>query len=132
MWRHSVAGVVVTALGLMPSAAIACALSCVDAAGPHPSNEAASAAHAHHDSAAPMGSAGLSVSPSPHDCRDHDVALRAPTAVPRSATMGSPVVLGSGTPPQQQPPGGLTVRSLQSTHGPPDLSGRVNPSVLRL
>ena len=132
MWRRSVVGVVVMALGLMPSAAIACALSCAAAAGPLARNEAASTPHAHHDVAKRMVPAGVSVRTAPHDCRDHDGAFRAPTTQPRPATVGSPVVLASETLPQRQPAGSLIVRSLRSTHGPPGFSGQVNPSVLRL
>ena len=120
------------ALVVVPGAAIACALSCVAAAGPLARDESASAAHAHHDLAKRIGPAGVSVRAVPHDCGDHDAVFQAPTTLPRAAIVGDTVVLANESTPQRQLAGGLIVRSFRSTHGPPGCPGQVNPSVLRL
>ena len=120
------------ALVMVPSAALACALSCVDTSGSHSPTQAAHTGHPHHDSAdhEHLRPAGPSVSTSAHDCCDHDKAQQARTTLPRSDKVGSAGSLRSETSPQ--PEVGLIVRSHRSTHGPPGFPGHTTQSVLRI
>ena len=136
MWRQSVAGVVVTALVVVPGAATACAALCVESAGPHASATSAAAAHAHHTAVATehRPHVGFSVgAASTHDCRDHGGAIHRLVRRPRSARAGSAVDAARAPSLQFQPPAGEVMsRHTRSTHGPPDTSGPLRPLVLRI
>ncbi len=86
MWRHGVAGVVVTALVLMPGLATTCAAACLRQTPATAPSAAGSAEHAHHGSTAhahhgstPAQSemrvrAQFGVAPV-HNCRNHAGAV---------------------------------------------------------
>ncbi len=160
MWRHGVAGVVVTALVLMPGLATTCAAACLrqtpatapSAAGSAEHAHHGSTAHAHHGSTAhahhgstahahhgstPAQSemrvrAQFGVAPV-HNCRDHAGAVHWSGTVSRFAGADRQVVSAS-EPPRPCPLGVsvLIARHARSTHGPPGASGVVTPLVLRI
>ena len=143
MWRHSVAGVVVTALVLMPGLATTCAVSCLrqtppslDAAGSAVHADHGSSAHAHHGSTSAQseirGRAQFGVAPV-HNCRDHDGAIQRWGRLSQPAGADRQVVSASALSRQcPGPVGALTARCVRSTHGPPGASGVVTPLVLRI
>ena len=110
MWRHGVAGMVVTALVLMPGLATTCLAACL-----------------RQTPATASGAAPV------HDCRDHAGAVHWSGTVSRLSGADRPVVSAS-EPPHQCPlaVGALTARHVRSTHGPPGASGVVTPRVLRI
>ncbi len=144
MWRQGVAGVVVTALVLMPGLAATCAASCLRPTAPPAPGAAGSTAHAHHGSTAhaqrgsdPAQSetrvrAEPGVAPV-HDCVDHDGAIHRWGTVSPSAGADRQVVSAS-EPPRQFPlaVSASIARRTRSTHGPPGASGVVTPLVLRI
>ena len=152
MWRHGVAGVVVTALVLMPGLATTCAAACLRQTPATAPGTAGSAAHAHHGSTAHAhhGSTAdahhgstpadtemrvrteLGAAPV-HDCRDHAGAVHWSGTVSRSAGADRQAVSAS-EPPRPCPLGVsvLIARHARSTHGPPGASGVVTPLVLRI
>ena len=140
MWRHGVAGMVVTALVLMPGLATTCLAACLrqtpatasGAAGSTAHVRHGSTAHAHHASTPAHPGAELGTAPV-HDCRDHAGAVHWSGTVSRLSGADRPVVSAS-EPPHQCPlaVGALTARHVRSTHGPPGASGVVTPRVLRI
>ena len=144
MWRHCVAGVVVTALVLMPGLATTCAASCLRPTQAIAPGATGSAAHAHHGSTAhahhgstPAQSemrvgAQLGVAPV-HDCRDHAGAIHWRRTVSQLAGADRQVVSASELPrPFPLAVSVLIARHARSTHGPPGASGVVTPLVLRI
>ncbi len=144
MWRHGVAGVVVTALVLMPGLATTCAAACLRQTPATAPSAAGSAEHAHHGSTAhahhgstPAQSemrvrAQFGVAPV-HNCRDHAGAVHWSGTVSRFVGADRQVVSASD-PPRPCPlgVGVLFARQARSTHGPPGASGVVTPLVLRI
>jgi len=144
MWRHGVAGMVVTALVLMPGLATTCLAACLrqtpatasGAAGSTAHVRHGSTAHVHHESTpahtemrvrAEFGTAPV------HDCRDHAGAVHWSGTVSRWAGVDRQVVSASALSRQcPGPVGALTARRVRSTHGPPGASGVVTPLVLRI
>ena len=136
MWRHGVAGVVVTALVLMPGLATTCLAACLRQTPATAPGAAGAAAHAHHGFTPAHTEmrvrAELGAAPA-HDCRDHVGAVPWSGTVSRSAGADRQVVSASEPTPQCPPAvGALTARHVRSTHGPPGASGPVIPLVLRI
>lgn len=143
MWRQSVAGVVVTALVLIPGLATTCTVSCLrqtppslDAAGSAVHVDYGSSAHAHHGSTSAQSEirvrAQFGVAPV-HNCRDHDGAIQWWGRLSQPAGADRQVVSASESP--RSFPQGVSVliaRHTRSTHGPPGASGVVTPLVLRI
>lgn len=132
MWRHGMAGLLVSALAVAPAAATTCAFLCDSASHPHVSGEASSAAHTHHTAAPPMGSDELGVRASTHDCQRHDSTLQTGATPPRSVELESLAFIGSEPTPRPRTELDLIVRSVRSTHGPPGYCSHVTSSVLRI
>ena len=143
MWRHSVAGVVVTALVLMPGLATTCAVSCLrqtppslDAAGSAVHAHHGFSAHAHHGSTSAQSEirvrAQFGIAPV-HNCRDHDGAIQRWGRLSQPAGADRQVVSTSESlRPFPLGVSALIARHTRSTHGPPGASGVVTPLVLRI
>ena len=142
MWRHGVAGMVVTALVLMPGLATTCLAACLRQTPATASCAAGSTAHVRHGSTAhahqgstPAQSemrvrAQFGVAPV-HDCRNHAGAVHWWRMVSQLGGADRQVVSAS------EPPFPLAVSALiahraRSTHGPPGRSGVVLSLVLRI
>ena len=136
VWRQRVAGVIVTAMVLMPGLAIRCAAACLRSTPATAASAAGAAAHAHHGSTPAQDEirvdAEVGVAPV-HDCRDHDGADHWWRTVSRLAAGDRQVVSTSeSTHPFPLAVGALLARYARSTHGPPGASGVVTPIVLRI
>ena len=135
MWRQGVAGVVVTALVLMPGLATTCAVPCLRLTATAP-GVAGSAAHGHHGSNLTQSEMRVRAEPGVapvHDCRDHDGAVHWWGTRSQIAGADRQVVSASAQP--RQVPLAVSasiVHHTRSTHGPPGPSGVVTPLVLRI
>ena len=128
--RKSVAGVIVTALVVVPSAAVVCAFSCAETSGSHPLT--ASAAHAHHASSQHAAAPGFSSDVSRHDCRDHDGTDTIGGTPPRPIKFGRWVHLTEdGASHVDHLTGSLNPDYIVSTHAPPGTATSA-PVVLRI
>jgi hypothetical protein len=131
MWRQAPAGLLMTLLVVVPSAATVCEVFCVDGSAAHASPT--SGTRSHHDASTPPASSARLAAAASHDCVDHASAREARARVRRFVESGN---VDGPLSDMTQSPLRLSVGSIafpvQSTHGPPGFSLSAAPTVLRI
>ncbi len=133
LWRRASAGLLISVLAVVPSAATVCAMSCVD--GPEaatPTLVEAASQH-QHSAAAPQTSTDVAVRAVPHDCTDHAGGAEL-TATVRSTVAGaaadSPAAVLA--PEAFRHAVGPAEARREPVHGPPGYTLSFAPPVLRI